>query len=323
MKQLLWTITVLAMSAQIAHGVPRSFEDRLTDADDLAAVRLAVSSRINVDDDAVRAGAFPGKSLTAFDRDRDGVFYSADTAWGLYDYHVAVRQFIHDGNDHDGDGVPGFYELECEAAGGPALDPNEVQTTPGVPDGQVDCDGDGLGNIEELNLGLDPLNAADGEVDSDHDGVSDAQERIDGTVFMPILYLRDLEDNDADYITVGVQLDQQNQAEQPTLGSFYIDYDNAVLGFEGAVLGQAAVASGGKSVFAFDLGTTVRVNLTSRNLNSIGSGGLVQIRFRRTANGPAVFTFDREQTTLSPAAARSGLTYGVGHSAEPLVIGGE
>ena len=87
-----------------------------------------------------------------------------------------IVQYTHDDADLDGDGVPGFVELECARAGGPTLNPNLPQTSPGTPDGQTDCDGDGVSNVVEINTGLDPLNADDGSTDSDNDGVSDGQE---------------------------------------------------------------------------------------------------------------------------------------------------
>ena len=68
--------------------------------------------------------------------------------------------------------------------------------------------------------------------------------------------------------------------------------------------------------------STVRVNLTSRNLTSIGSGELVVIHFNRIGEGPYSFTLDLENTTLSPAAARVGLTYGAGHPDQPFILDG-
>ncbi|MHA2349044.1 MAG: hypothetical protein ACXADL_05370 [Candidatus Thorarchaeota archaeon] len=60
--------------------------------------------------------------------------------------------------DSDGDGMLDGAEV---AAG----------TDPLVPDANVDEDGDGLSNIDEINIGTDPFN-----IDSDGDGLSDGYE---------------------------------------------------------------------------------------------------------------------------------------------------
>ena len=125
--------------------------------DRLNTVRRALVDRIHIDDDTIRDLQFPNTTLSDFDRDRDGEFYTASAGWGLYDYHRAVAQLIHDNVD-DGDGLDGF--VEQRSRGRPRLDPNQQETTPGTPDGDVDCDNDGVSNTVEVMLGLDPLDEA-------------------------------------------------------------------------------------------------------------------------------------------------------------------
>jgi hypothetical protein len=133
-----------------------------TDIDLLFDILRAVVQRIDVDDPDVRAAEFPGRTLADFDRDRNGEFFTFTSALGLYDLNLAITQFNHDTVDADGDGVLGFYELECEHAGaGVELDPTVAETSVGTPDGTVDCDGDGSANIVEINAGTDPLDPND------------------------------------------------------------------------------------------------------------------------------------------------------------------
>ncbi len=141
-----------------AQAQVRSQDDMLTDIDLLFDILTAVVNRVNVDDPDVLAENFPGRTLADFDRNRTGTFLQFADALGLYDLDLAITQFNHDPVDADGDGLIGFYELECRfAASGIALDPTQSESTEGIPDGQVDCDGDGVANLVEVNAGTDPL----------------------------------------------------------------------------------------------------------------------------------------------------------------------
>ena len=116
------------------------------DSDQLGFIMEAILNDINVDDPATLRAAFPGSTFADFDRDRDGEFLTPSAGFGFYDFDLAVRQFNHDGNDADGDGVLGFVELECQFTGGPPLNPERAITRDEIPDGDVDCDGDGIPN---------------------------------------------------------------------------------------------------------------------------------------------------------------------------------
>ena len=97
--------------------------------------------------------------------------------------------------DTDGDGLDDYTELDTLV-----LDPTVVDTDgDGINDGDEDVDGDGLSNIEEINIGTNILetdtdkdglndydevkvyNTAPNKVDTDGDGVSDGKEIEIGT----------------------------------------------------------------------------------------------------------------------------------------------
>jgi len=150
-------IAGILLLSSLAQAQVRSQDDMLTDIDLLFDILTAVVNRINVDDADTIARDFPGRTFAEFDRDRSGNFMQFAAALGLYDLNLAITQFNHDPVDADGDGLIGFYELECEYAGGVSLDPTTSETRAGIPDGQVDCDGDGVANLVEVNAGTDPL----------------------------------------------------------------------------------------------------------------------------------------------------------------------
>ena len=153
---------LVVMLSTPAFGQVRTQDQMLTDIDLLFDILRAVVQRVDVDDGAIRAQEFPGRTFEEFDRDRSGEFMTFGAALGLYDLNLAITQFNHDSVDADGDGLIGFYELECQyAGGGVTLDPTEAETTAGVPDGQLDCDGDGSANLVEVNAGTDPLDPND------------------------------------------------------------------------------------------------------------------------------------------------------------------
>ena len=146
------------LMSSTAHSQVRSQDDMLTDIDLLFDILTAVVNRIDIDDPQVLADNFAGRTFADFDRDRSGGFFQFADALGLYDLDLAITQFNHDQVDADGDGLIGFYELECRyAASGIRLDPTKAESDDGVPDGQIDCDGDGVANLVEVNAGTDPL----------------------------------------------------------------------------------------------------------------------------------------------------------------------
>ena len=163
MRQLLVKTTLIfALLGSSASANVRTTDQMLTDIDLLFDILRAVVSRINVDDDATRQAEFPGRTFDQFDRDRSGDFMTFGAALGLYDLNLAITQFNHDPVDADGDGLIGFYELECQyAGGGVTLSPTDAETTDGIPDGQLDCDGDGAANLVEVNAGTNPLDPND------------------------------------------------------------------------------------------------------------------------------------------------------------------
>ena len=312
---VLWAVQVEAQ--------PRERADMITGIQQVEDIRRALLERINVDDEAERIATYPNSDLHFFDRDRDGSFYTEAAAFGLYDYAMAIVQYTHDDADLDSDGVPGFIELECERAGGPLLDPNEAQTAPGTPDGDTDCDGDGISNIAEIVTGLDPLDGSDALRDSDHDGVSDFDEIAAGTRHLPVLSLRVADISDQN-VTVEIVMDQDAPEYQPVLAEFLLVSDPGQLEYESTTLGAASLAAGGKSPFGNPLGDgRSRSTMTSTNLTPVGSGVLLNIRFRRVAGGPSTITFDLDNSRLSPVAARREQSFGVGHPDEPLIVGGE
>ena len=148
---------VSTASAQV-----RSIDDQFTEIDLLFNILTATVNGINVDDPATLQANFEGLEFSDFDRDRSGEFMTFGAALGLFDLTLAIMQFNHDPVDADGDGLIGFYELECEyAGGGVTLSPTAAETSEGVPDGSTDCDGDGSANLVEVNAGTNPLDPND------------------------------------------------------------------------------------------------------------------------------------------------------------------
>jgi len=310
--------------ASVGLAQPRTPDEVFDDAELLDDIAAAVSERVDVDDAAARAARFPGRSFADFDRDRDGAFYRAETAWGLYDVWLAIRQFLHDRVDADEDGIPGFYELECVyAQAGIPLEPTLAESRPGVPDGTVDCDADGLQNITELDHGLNPLDPTDVDADFDHDGTSNGDEIDAGTNLLPVLFLTPFDTGDADTVGVVVSLRQPLAAAQPALAELYVDFDPAQVGFASAALGAAAAAVQ-RNLFTIVVDAdTVRFTLVAADPRRMPDGEIIRATFDREGVGDAPFTFDIETSRLSPAAARAAQTFGIGHPVEPLVLPGQ
>ena len=178
MMRRLWLIpALLLLSSTAAFAQARSYPgDVLDDILLVFDIIDAYSNEVDVDSPIVRAAAYPGRTFADFDRNRSGGFYVLEDGFGLNDSDLAVVQFIHDPVDADGDGLIGFYELECERAGGPGLDPDAPQTVGGVNDGMMDCDGDSMPSAWEARYGLDPLSGEDGDQDLDGDGMINSVE---------------------------------------------------------------------------------------------------------------------------------------------------
>jgi len=306
-----------------AYAQPRVPADRMRQPllDDITA---AVLERINVDQNAAREARFPGRAFGKFDRNRNGAFFTRAALWGVPDLLLAIEQFVHDNVDLDGDGVNGFYELECErAAAGVRLNPSDATTTPGTQDGAVDCDGDGLANAVEQEYGMNPVDPNDLDGDLDHDGVSNGDEIEAGTNLRPVLYLERFEPGEDGKVGVRVMMRQDDADLQPVLVEMYIAYDRRQVSYDRTNIGGAAAAAG-KNIFAVLVRDDnrnpiqVRFTLTSFRPSNVETGELAQIIFDVERAGPTEFTFDIETSRLSPPEAREAQTFGHGHPDEPL-----
>jgi hypothetical protein len=154
---LIWAAWSSPSGAQV-----RTADQVFSDIDLLFEILQAVVMRVDVDDPDVLAANFPGRTFADFDRDRNGHFMRPLAGMGLFDLQLAIVQFNHDQFDADGDGLSGFVELECRfLPPGIPLDPADPETIDGEPDGLVDCDGDGLSNLEEIFGGGDALDIED------------------------------------------------------------------------------------------------------------------------------------------------------------------
>ena len=113
MQRTLIQIFLIGLLSMPAAAQVRAPNQMFTEIDLLFDILSAVVNRIDVDDPEILAETFPNRRFEDFDRDRDGAFMTLGSALGLYDLNLAIEQFNHDQVDVDGDGVPGFYELEC------------------------------------------------------------------------------------------------------------------------------------------------------------------------------------------------------------------
>ncbi|MGH8007325.1 MAG: Ig-like domain-containing protein, partial [Candidatus Binatia bacterium] len=99
-----------------------------------------------------------------------------------------------EGGDEDGDGLPNIVEQRL------GLDPTKPDTDgDGIPDGSEDTDRDGVPNAVELTLGTDS-----GDADTDNDGINDGEEVVpgaDGYITNPLLA-----DTDSDGTRDGVEV---------------------------------------------------------------------------------------------------------------------
>ncbi len=105
--------------------------------------------------------------------------FFVDNSFNINDVDTAITQFNHDMLDADEDGLLGLIEIDCRVRYNIPLNPMRANST-GVPDGEVDCDGDGIPNAEELTVGLNPVARDDASLDTDGDGVSNYLEWLWG-----------------------------------------------------------------------------------------------------------------------------------------------
>jgi hypothetical protein len=294
----------------------------------------------------VVANRYPGYSIVDFDRNRDGVFLAQGSGWGLFDLSTAILQFTHDDEDLDGDGVTGFYELECRnAAQGIELDPNEAQTSVGQNDGAVDCDGDGRSNAFEISEGLNPLDPNDIDGDVDNDGTSNIDEVTAGTFTPAAMRLKVFSPTAPDLqglVGVAVIIDQPDRGQAPDGTTIVLHFDPAMVSFHSADWSPeykqfddpAPVAQ--PTLYQFGPGGCAREDegpaecVTLRNpqhrkwASNSGRGGIPAAPEGESRGRFALFYFQPVQTgrtfigikeadtVMVPQAAQNALTYGLG-----------
>lgn len=142
---------------------------------DILLVRDIISAHnnlVDVADPEELAAVYPGRRFEDFDIDGDGDF-------DINDVDLGILMYVTDAYDNDQDGLLGVIENRCILANGRRLDPRDPEST-GVPDGELDCDGDGIPNAIEVELYMNPLAADDFDLDYDDDGVSNGLEYENG-----------------------------------------------------------------------------------------------------------------------------------------------
>src|SRR5687768_113364 len=103
MRRLFIAAALAALVSPAAAQVRRWPADRFDDIVLLQQIIRAFLDNTNVDNAAVIARQFPGRTLADFDRNRNGAFMTAGDGFGLNDVDLAIQQFIHDEVDADGD----------------------------------------------------------------------------------------------------------------------------------------------------------------------------------------------------------------------------
>ncbi len=148
--------------------LPAPFSDILM----LRDIIRAFNDLVDVADPEELEAQFPGRTFEDFDVIPDGEF-------DINDVDLAILMFITDPADDDGDGLDGVIENRCLLPGGLRLDPRNPETT-GVPDVELDCDGDRIPNGVEIEMYMNPVEAADFDLDYDNDGLSNGLEYQNG-----------------------------------------------------------------------------------------------------------------------------------------------
>jgi hypothetical protein len=130
---------------------------------------IAFSNEWNIDHPAILAQHFPQRVWEEMNRDH------RDQSFNLSDLDIAILQFNHDRFDLDQDGLMGSVEIDCLLMNSINLSVFNPRSM-GRPDGDVDCDGDGIPNLAEIELSLNPNVADDALLDLDQDGMTNYQE---------------------------------------------------------------------------------------------------------------------------------------------------
>ena len=187
-RALVYAVVTLSLFwSSLSFANPRIYPDDVFDELLLLFdIADAFTQEININDENILINRYPGRALSDFDRNQSGsfTFLGGDA---LLDLDLAIQQFTHDSVDYDQDGLLGFYELECKNANRAEdveaiiLRPTLSQSVPGENDGDQDCDGDGISNLEEIQHQLDPLDYIDGNLDSDADGIINRDEALIGS----------------------------------------------------------------------------------------------------------------------------------------------
>ena len=132
-------------------------------------ISLAYSMGWDISNPQVLAQYFPERTWEEMNRDH------RDQRFNISDYNMAAMQFNHDRIDFDQDGLYGSVEIDCILVNGVNLSVSNPNTQ-GQADGDLDCDGDGIPNLTEVEMALNPNIAEDGNLDTDLDGMSNYQE---------------------------------------------------------------------------------------------------------------------------------------------------
>lgn len=154
---------------QVAALPPIPSRPLLRDINILFTIMFALNNRWDLSNPVIRAQRAPEYTWEQLNRD------FRDQAFDLNDYFYGVLQFNHDPYDYDQDGLPGSVEIDCDLINGVKLSVFNAETF-GEPDGEVDCDGDGIPNRAEIEMILNPNVPNDAALDLDSDGMSNYQE---------------------------------------------------------------------------------------------------------------------------------------------------
>lgn len=186
------------VQAQIDLALPIPPREAFTDLSLLFKISDALNRRLDVSNDVIRARSYPDTSWEDFNRD------TRDNSFDLNDLYYAIMQFNHDRYDYDGDGLSGLYEIDCQLRFGLAISPTNIASIQGEADALQDCDGDGIPNLEEVDMFLNPVEPADAALDTDGDGMSNKDEWLWAKKGLEV-DMRDPTDGDEDQDGDGVK----------------------------------------------------------------------------------------------------------------------